>query len=441
MRPPESTSRPVVLRSVRRYGEDPVDIRVENGVVAAVDASLDEGSARSVDCASLVALPAFVDLHTHLRDPGRGDAETIETGTQAAVAGGYAAVFAMANTQPVVDTAAAAVDVHSRAADAAACDVFQVGAITLGLAGEQLTPLEELATSAARVRIFSDDGHCVSDPVLMREALARIGALGGVLAQHAQCPRLSAGGQVNAGAVAAELDLAPWPGVAEEVIVARDLVLLAEAAANARLHVCHVSTAATVELVRLAKQRALPVTAEVTPHHLALLDTVCLSADPRFKVNPPLRAERDQQAVRDGLADGTIDVVATDHAPHSAESKQRRWCDAPPGMLGLETALPIVVETMVKPGRMTWRQVAEAMAERPARIGGVATSYGRPLAVGEPATMCLVDPHAPWTVRVGDLKSIGRNTPFDGMTLSSRVVATLIRGHAAYDPRGMFIPR
>ncbi|GAB2458307.1 dihydroorotase [Nocardioides hungaricus] len=428
-----------LLRGLSLYGEQEADVRLEAGRIVEIGPQLDGYGAVVVDCAGLIGLPAFVDLHTHLREPGPGGAETMATGTAAAVAGGYAAVFAMANTDPVADSVAIVEEVARRAETSASCAVYPVGAVTVGLAGQTLTPIEDLAASAAAVRVFSDDGHCVADPVLMREALGRIGAVGGVLAQHAQSPELSAGGQVNAGAAAEALGLPPWPGVAEEVIVARDLVLAAEGAPRgARLHICHVSTAESVELLRWAKQRGLPVTAEVTPHHLALVDTATRGSDTRFKVNPPLRTEEDREAVRRALAEGVIDVIATDHAPHSAEAKARRWCDAPPGMLGLETALGVVAATMVETGRMTWRDVAASMSERPARIGGVGSRHGRGLAVGEPATLCLVDPRETWSVVPGELSSIGKNTPFEAMSLPARVVATVIAGRVAFDRRELF---
>ncbi|TAL12682.1 MAG: dihydroorotase [Frankiales bacterium] len=416
----------MLLTNVRPYGEgDPVDVRIVDGRVAEIGAGLSAGDDTTYDGQSGVLLPGLVDLHTHLREPGREDAETVETGTLAAALGGFTAVHAMANTNPVADTAGVVEQVWRLGRDAGHCDVAPVGAVTIGLAGEQMAELGTMADSAARVRVFSDDGHCVSDASLMRRALEYVKAFDGVIAQHAQEPRLTVGAQMNEGVNSSLLGLTGWPAVAEEAIIARDCLLAAHV--QSRLHVCHVSTAGSVELIRWAKGKGWDVTAEVTPHHLVLTDELAGSYDPVFKVNPPLRTKADVEALREGLADGTIDCVATDHAPHALEDKEAEWGAAAFGMTGLETALAVVAETMVEPGRLTWRQVAERLSEAPARIGRL-EDHGRPIAVGEPANLCIVDPGARWTVDPATSASRSRNTPFAGRELPARVVATFLRG-------------
>jgi dihydroorotase len=427
-----------VLRGARPLGGDPVDLVLADGVVAEVApvggahaAATDGDRVVVVDATGLVALPGLVDLHTHLREPGREDAETVESGTRAAAAGGFTAVHAMANTTPVADTAGVVEQVWRLGRDAGWADVHPVGAVSVGLAGEQLAELGAMADSAARVRVFSDDGRCVADPILMRRALEYVKAFDGVVAQHAQEPRLTEGAQMNEGVVSAELGLAGWPAVAEEAIIARD-VLLAEHVGS-RLHVCHLSTAGSVEIVRWAKGRGIDVTAEVTPHHLVLTDDLARGYDPTFKVNPPLRTAADVEAVRAGLADGTIDIVATDHAPHPVEDKDCEWAAAAFGMTGLETALSVVQETMVDTGRMTWADVARVLSANPARIGRIdtgPTAQGRPLAVGEPANLTLVDPAARRVVDGAAQVTASVNTPFRGRELPGRVVATFLRGRA-----------
>ncbi len=416
-----------LLRGVRPLGAAPTDLLLDDGTITAVGSGLDAGHATVVDGAGLVALPGLVDLHTHLREPGREDAETVESGTRAAAAGGFTAVHAMANTDPVADTAGVVEQVWRLGGQAGWVDVHPVGAVTVGLAGERLAELGAMADSAARVRVFSDDGHCVDDAVLMRRALEYVKAFDGVVAQHAQEPRLTAGAQMHEGDVSGVLGLTGWPAVAEEAIVARD-VLLAEHVGS-RLHVCHVSTAGSVEIIRWAKARGVDVTAEVTPHHLLLTHELVRTYDPCYKVNPPLRADDDVRALREGLADGTIDAVATDHAPHATEDKDCEWLAAAMGMTGLETALPAVVEAMVETGLLDWAGVADRMSVRPARIGRL-TGHGRPLDVGEPANVVLVDPEARWTVDAARQQTASRNTPFAGRQMRGRVVATFLRGRA-----------
>jgi dihydroorotase len=413
-----------LLKDVLLYGEgDPVDVRLADGVIAEIGTGLTGGEV--VEGAGCLLLPGLVDLHTHLREPGREDAETVETGTMAAALGGFTAVHAMANTNPVADTAGVVEQVKRLGQEAGHCDVIPVGAVTVGLEGKDMAELGTMADSAARVRVFSDDGRCVSDASLMRRALEYVKAFDGVIAQHAQEPRLTDGAQMNEGVNSSMLGLTGWPAVAEEAIIARDCLLAGHV--GGRLHVCHVSTAGSVELVRWAKGKGWDVTAEVTPHHLLLTDDCAHGYDPTFKVNPPLRTQADIDALREGLADGTIDCVATDHAPHALEDKETEWGAALPGMTGLETALSVVAATMVEPGLLTWRQVAERMSETPARIGRV-EDHGRPLAVGEPANVVLVDPAARWTVDPAQSASRSRNTPFAGRELPARVRATFLRG-------------
>ncbi len=415
-----------LLRGVLPYGEGaPVDVRLADGRVAELAPGLAPGSSRVLEAAGQVLLPGLVDLHTHLREPGREDAETVETGTRAAAAGGFTAVHAMANTDPVADNAGVVEQVWRLGREAGHCDVAPVGAVTIGLRGEALSELGTMADSAARVRVFSDDGLCVSDASLMRRALEYVKAFDGVIAQHAQEPRLTVGAQMNEGVVSSRLGLTGWPSVAEEAVIARDCLLAAHV--RSRLHVCHVSTRGSVDILRLAKARGIDVTAEVTPHHLLLTDEAACGYDATFKVNPPLRTQDDVDAVREGLADGTLDVVATDHAPHTSQDKETEWGAALPGMTGLETALAVVAETMVLPGRLTWRQVADRMSARPAVIGRL-EGHGRPLAVGEPANLALVDTGAAWTVDPAASVSRSRNTPFAGRRLPVRVTATFLRG-------------
>jgi dihydroorotase len=411
-----------LIKGARILGGEPSDFLVRDGAIVMGET---DPSSEVIDATGLIALPGLVDLHTHLREPGREDAETVLTGTQAAAMGGFTAVHAMANTDPVADTAGVVEQVWRLGREGGYCDVYPVGAVTVRLAGQQLAELGAMADSAARVRVFSDDGHCVSDAVLMRRALEYVKAFDGVVAQHAQEPRLTEGAQMNEGELSGRLGLAGWPEVAEEAVIARDCLLAAHV--GSRLHVCHVSTAGSVELIRQAKASGWNVTAEVTPHHLLLTDELAASYDPVFKVNPPLRTPADTDALRAGLADGTIDVVATDHAPHPFEDKDCEWAAAAFGMLGLETALSVVQQTMVDPGLLTWAGVADRMAHAPARIGRV-TDHGRPLEDGAPANVVLYDPSVRRVVEAGESVSLSRNTPYAGMDLPGRVVATFLHG-------------
>lgn len=432
-----STERSWLISGARPLGGEPADILISDGQITAIGADLSPDGGRVVDASGLIALPGLVDLHAHLREPGREDAETVASGTAAAALGGYAAVHAMANTTPVADTAGVVEQVWRLGKAAGYCDVQPVGAVTSGLAGAQLAELGAMADSAARVRIFSDDGKCVADATLMRRALEYVKAFDGVIAQHAQEPRLTEGAQVNEGEISASLGLAGWPAVAEEAIIARDCLLAAHV--GSALHICHVSTAGSVEIIRWAKSKGWRVTAEVTPHHLLLTEDLAAGYDPVYKVNPPLRTGEDVAALRAALSDGTIDCVATDHAPHPAEDKQTEWAEAAFGMTGLETALRVVHEAMVSTGLLDWAGVADRMSLRPAVIGRLAAA-GRPLKPGAPASLLLYDPAASGVVDSALQASRSRNCPFAGMKLPGRVVATFLRGRPTVLD-GKLVPR
>ena len=407
-----------------------VDIAISDGVIKSIGVNLPEDATRTLECKQAIALPGLVDLHTHLREPGKEDSETVLSGSQSAARGGFVAVSAMANTSPVADTAGVVEQVFRLGQSAGLVDVFPIGAVTKGLKGVELSEIGAMADSSARVRIFSDDGHCVFDPLVMRRALEYVKKFDGVIAQHAQEPALTIGSQMNEGFVSSQLGLKGWPAVAEEAIIARD-ILLAEHV-QARLHICHVTTAGGVEIIRWAKSRGIAVTAEVTPHHLLLTDELARSFDPIYKVNPPLRSEADVMALREALAEGVIDIVATDHAPHAAESKDCEWQEASFGMIGLETALPIINLTMVQSGLLTWEAVADRISYAPAAIGRY-TDHGRPIAVGELANITVIDPTQIWRVDRDLVSSRSRNTPFHGMELPGVIVATIFKGGISYE--------
>ena len=406
------------------------DVLIRDGKIAEIAEKIDVQASHVINAKNSVLLPGLVDLHTHLREPGREDAETVESGSRAGVRGGFTALSAMANTSPVADTAGVVEQVYRLGQEAGLLDVFPIGAVTRGLEGEQLAEIGAMADSVARVRVFSDDGHCVFDPLVMRRGLEYVKKFDGVIAQHAQEPRLTQGSQMNEGVVSSQLGLKGWPAIAEEAIIARD-VLLADHV-QARLHICHLTTAGGVEIIRWAKARGIMVTAEVTPHHLLLTDEFARSYDPIFKVNPPLRTEGDVMALREALADGTIDIVATDHAPHPAESKECEWQEASFGMLGLETALSIVNMTMVETGLMNWVTVAERMSHAPARIG-LYENQGLALKVGASAHLAVMDPTSLWKVDKDLVASRSRNTPFHGMELPGKIVATVFNGRVVYE--------
>jgi dihydroorotase len=414
-----------LIKDVELVNGEKVDIGVADGLISEISKKINNSYENVLDGSGCIALPGLVDLHTHLREPGREDAETVLTGTRAAARGGYTAVFAMANTDPVADTAGVVEQVVRLGKEAGWCEVFAVGAVTKDLAGESMAELGAMAHSAAKVRVFSDDGKCVSDSQMMRRALEYVRQFDGVIAQHAQDPKLTVDAQMNEGIVSARLGLRGWPAVAEEAIIARDILLASHV--KSRLHICHVSTAGSVDIIRWAKSRGIEVTAEVTPHHLLLSDELVESYDPKFKVNPPLRSNEDIAALRIGLADGTIDIVATDHAPHPAEDKECEWAGAANGMIGLETALSVVQKTMVDTGLLNWSQVADRMSITPARIGR-ATGQGIELAVGAPANITIYDPNKSRVVVAEEQISKSKNTPFTGITLPGEVRHVFFKG-------------
>jgi dihydroorotase len=412
-----------VLKNATLADGSKVDIEIHGDLIIRIGTGLE--NANSIDCNGLIALPGFVDLHTHLREPGFEQSETVLTGTQSAALGGFTAVHAMANTLPVADTAGVVEQVFALGKEAGYTDVFPVGAVTVGLEGKQLAELGAMATSKAQVKVFSDDGKCVHDPVIMRRALEYVKAFGGVIAQHAQEPRLTEGAQMNEGAVSAELGLAGWPAVAEESIIARD-VLLAEHV-DSRIHICHISTAGSVEIIRWAKARGIKVTAEVTPHHLLLTEELARSYDSVYKVNPPLRTSKDVEALRAALVDGTIDIIATDHAPHPIEAKDCEWSAAAFGMLGLEIAASVAQEVLIESGNSSWSRLAEVLSINPARIGGD-KNQGQEIAEGNVANVVLIDPSVKRKV-VADSASKSKNSPYVGLELPGLVRHTIYRGH------------
>jgi len=421
----------LLIKGADLLGAGRQDLLISDGVITEIG-SLASGlrgshtADQTIDGDGLVALPGLVDLHTHLREPGREDAETIASGSAAAAVGGFTAILAMANTTPVTDTGEAAERILDLGRLCGLVDVQPVGAVTKGLGGEELAELGLMARSRAKVRVFSDDGRCVEDARVMRRALEYVKAFGGVVSEHAQDPKLADHNACcHEGELSGRLGLPGWPGVAEEVIVARDVMLARHT--GSRVHIAHVSTAGSVEVIRWAKTQGISVTAEVTPHHLMLTTDLVAGYDPTFKVNPPLRPSEDLEALRAALADGTIDAVATDHAPHARHDKEHTFDNAAFGMLGLETALSVISEVMVRSDLLDWAGVAQVMSVRPARIAGL-TGHGRPIAVGEPANLTLVDPSAIVTVDREASMSLSRNNPWHGRRLTGAVHATVLRG-------------
>jgi dihydroorotase len=415
----------LVIKGAKLPDGSKADVCIQGEKISDVLPSFSGAAKNVIDASGCIVLPGLVDLHTHLREPGREDAETVLSGSRAGAKGGFTALSAMANTSPVADTAGVVEQVYRLGQAAGYLDVFPIGAVTQGLNGEALSEIGAMADSVARVRVFSDDGHCVSDPLVMRRALEYIKKFDGVVAQHAQDPRMTVGSQMNEGEVSARLGLKGWPAVAEEAIIARD-VLLADHV-KSRLHICHLTTAGGVEIIRWAKARGINVTAEVTPHHLLLTDDLASSYDPVFKVNPPLRTEADVYALREALADGTIDIVATDHAPHPLESKECEWQEAAFGMLGLETALSIVQKTMVDSGLLNWEQVADRLSYAPARIGRYA-GQGEKVAPGSFANLAVINPTKSWRVDRDLMLSNSTNTPYHGRELPGLVEHTFFKG-------------
>lgn len=415
----------ILITGASLLGERTADVYVEGGVIREIGA-VQVDAETTVDADGLVLLPGLVDLHTHLREPGREDAETVLSGSRAGAAGGYTALLAMANTDPVTGTAEAAEHVLDLGRAAGLVDVQPVGAVTKNLAGAELAELGLMRRSRAKVKVFSDDGRCVGDARVMRRALEYIKSFGGVISQHSQESTLAGPSACcHEGPLSGELGLPGWPGVAEEVIVARDVMLARHT--GSRVHVAHVSTAGSVEVIRWAKAQGIDVTAEVTPHHLILTTDLLAGYDPTYKVNPPLRPAEDVEALRAALADGTIDAVATDHAPHARHDKEHAFVDAAFGMLGLETALSVIATVMVEQGRLDWAGVARVMSTRPAVIAGL-EGHGRPLAVGEPANLVLVDPTATYVVDRDASYSLSRNNPWHDHKLTGQVRATFLRG-------------
>jgi dihydroorotase len=411
------------IANARLIDNQVVDVVVSDGVITEMGNGINRG--KKIDAEKNLLIPGLVDLHTHLREPGREDSETVATGSMAAAKGGFTAISAMANTFPVADTAGVVEQVYRLGQEAGFCDVFPIGAVTQGLAGKALAELGAMANSKAKVRIFSDDGKCVSDALLMRRALEYVKTFNGIIAQHAQEPALTVDSQMNEGIVSSKLGLVGWPAVGEEAIIARD-ILLAEHVGS-RLHICHLTTAGGVDLVRFAKSRGINVTAEVTPHHLLLTDELVTNYDPVFKVNPPLRTEKDVNALRNGLADGTIDIVGTDHAPHPTEDKDCEWQSAAFGMVGLETALSVVVKAMIETKLMSWSDLVDRMSIAPAKIAGY-SHHGQDISVGAAANLTIINTTASWIVDRNRLASKSKNTPFEGMQMPAQVVHTFLNG-------------
>jgi dihydroorotase len=408
-------------RVVDATGERVADVLVQEGVVAAVGRRVEGGPV--LDAGGCVVVPGLVDLHAHLREPGDEEAETIDTGARAAALGGFTAVVAMPNTEPPLDDAAVVASVLAAGRDAD-CEIVSSGCITKGRHGEELAPMGEL--HALGVRVFTDDGACVADAGVMRRALEYAHALpGAVVAQHAEDPGLAAGGHMHEGAWSSRLGIPGRPEAAEATIVARDVMLAA--LTGTPVHFLHLSTAAAIDLVRDAKRGGVPVTAEVAPHHFTLTDAECRTFDPAFKVHPPLRTDDDVAAVKAGLADGTIDAIATDHAPHVPEAKERPFEEAPPGMLGLETAFTLTLSELVEPGVLKLADALACLSWRPAAIAGL-PGHGGPIEPGRPANLCVVDPAVRWEVDPSRLASRARNTPYAGRKLTGRVRHTVLRG-------------
>ena len=416
----------IVLKGASLATGEKVDLKIENGLIVEIGSVSESG----IDCSGLVLLPGFVDVHTHLREPGFEASETILSGSRSAAAGGYTAVCSMANTHPVSDTAALVEQVHELGVAAGYVDVQPIGAVTKGLAGKELAEISAMASSKAQVRIFSDDGSCVFDPELMEQALVQVKKFGGVVAQHAQDPSLTPNAQMNQGALATELGLTGWPAIAEEKIIERD-ALLAEKT-GARLHICHLTTAGAVDIVRWAKSRGISITAEVTPHHLLLTQELVRSYDPVFKVNPPLRQTEDTLALQEALIDGTIDVLGTDHAPHSAEKKDCEWDAAAFGMVGLENAAGVLQQVLIESGRSDWTRFAEVISTKPALLAGLKDQGA--LAIGSVANITLIDPSVQRVV-TAKTQSKSSNNPFAGMKLPGQVVMTIYRGRFTVQDR------
>ena len=400
------------------------DVLIEDGLVTAIDSSIEKNGAEIVDAAGMVVSPGFVDMHTHVREPGREDEETIATASAAAAAGGFTAICTMPNTDPVADSASIVEKVWALGREAGLVKVLPAGAISKDLAGEKMADIGEMAMSPAGVRLFTDDGHGVQDALFARRAMEYLVAFGAIYAEHCEIEALARGGHMHEGSRSMALGLRGIPAAAEELMAARDIALAR--LTGCRLHLLHISTAGTVELVRRAKDEGLAVTAEAAPHHFTLTDAALEDYDPMAKVNPPLREDDDRAAVIEGLADGTIDAIATDHAPHAQEEKDQELSYAPPGLVGLETALGLTLSELVEPGHLSLTQAVERLSTAPARILGL-DDHGR-IEPGRPANVVVFDPVAEWTVDPMKFNSKARNTPFAGRAMKGRVVHTFFEG-------------
>ncbi|MXW42459.1 MAG: dihydroorotase [Acidimicrobiia bacterium] len=403
---------------VDQLGERSSDVVVEEGHIVGVGPDL--SGDQVLEAKGCVVAPGFVDLHTHLRQPGMEEAETIESGGWAAVRGGFSAVVAMPNTDPPIDCAAVVQEVLALGAKAP-CEVYSSGAITVGRKGEQLAPIAEMA--GLGVRLFTDDGNGIQSAGLMRRAMEYAAGLGVLLAQHCEVDSLAEGGHMHEGEWSSQLGIPGVPAEAEELMVMRDIAL--SRLTGAPVHFQHLSTRGSVAMVRAARQGGVPVTAEAATHHFTLTDEACAGYDPVFKVNPPLRPADDVAAVREGLADGALDAIATDHAPHSLDSKERPFDEAPPGMLGLETALALALSEL----NLSIQQVVGLLSWQPAAIAGLQNTHGTPIAVGAPANLCVFDPEEIWTVEPDELASRACNTPYAGRQVQGRVRHTLVGGN------------
>jgi len=414
----------VRLSNLQLADESKVDLVIDDGIITSVESATNSGD---YDMDGLVVLPGFVDLHTHLREPGFEASETVLTGSRAAASGGYTAVFAMANTQPVADNAGVVTQVHELGIKAGLVEVRPVGAITKNLEGQELAALGGMAGSKAKVNLFSDDGHCVSDASLMKTAMEYLKPLGGTIAQHAQEPSLTRGSQVNEGEISRITGLKGWPSSAEESIILRDILLSGQT--GCPLHICHVTSKLGVELIRWGKQRGFPVTAEVTPHHLMLSELSAQNYDTRYKVNPPLRTSEDNEALIEGLVDGTLDVIGTDHAPHASDLKDQEWESAAFGMTGLEQAYQVAHKVLISSGRSDWKRLQEVLSSKPSQIGGL-DNHGS-IEIGKQANLAIVNPEKTSLIQ-GNRYSKSSNNPYVGMEFDSAVVHTIFGGNFTY---------